>query len=51
MVDGVVGMGVLLAFLVEALPCWEVAENVLSQSQHHPTLVGVHCVHGEVHTH
>ena len=50
MVDGVVGKGVHLTFLVEAPPCWEVAKNVLSQSQHHPTLAGVRCVHGEAHT-
>ena len=49
-VDGVVGRGALPSFLVEAQPCWEVAKNVLSQSQHHPTLAGVRCANGEVHT-
>ena len=48
-VDEVVGRGAPPSFPVEAPPCWEVAKNVLSQSQHHPTLAGVRCGHAEDH--
>jgi len=50
-VDEVVGKGALPSFPVEAPPCWEVAKNVLSQSQHHPTLAGVRCGHAGDHNH